>query len=68
VAQSFKFMLKYDKEEPLEDVVHRTFTFDCEIFGEKVTEELKQGGKDIFVTKDNVKEFVDLYIEFVFES
>jgi len=30
VAQSFKFILDYDKEQPLEDVLARTFTIDSE--------------------------------------
>ena len=67
VAQSFKFMLEYDKAEPLEEILARTFTYDSEIFGEKITEELKEGGKDILVTKENRQEFVNLYIEFLFE-
>ena len=68
VAQSFKFILDYDKEEPLENVLARTFTYDSEIFGETITEELKPGGKDIYVTKENRNEFIDLYIEFLFEK
>jgi len=48
-------------------VLARTFTIDSEIFGEKVTEELKEGGKDIFVTKENRHEFIKLYMEYVFE-
>lgn len=46
----------------------RTFTFDHEIFGETITEELKPGGKDIYVTKENREEFIELYIEFLFEK
>ena len=53
VAKSFHYILDYEKEEPLEDVLARTFTIDSEIFGEKITEELKEGGKDIYVTKEN---------------
>lgn len=67
VAQSFKFILDYDKEEPLENVLARTFTYDHEIFGELITEELKPGGKEIYVNKQNREEFVELYIEFLFE-
>jgi ubiquitin-protein ligase E3 A len=60
--------LDYDKEEPLEDVLARTFTIDYEVFGDKVTEELKEGGKDIFVSKANREEFINLYIEHLFEK
>ena len=68
VANSFKFILDYDKPEPLEDVLARTFTVDSESFGEQITDELKPGGKDIYVTKENRKEFINLYIEFCFEK
>ena len=68
MAQSFKFILDYDKEEPLEDVLARTFTYDSEIFGDAITEELKEDGKDIMVSKSNRHEFVYLYIEHLFEK
>lgn len=68
VYQSFKFIMDYDKPEPLEDILARTFTFTSEMFGEQITDELKPGGKDIYVTKDNRDEFVKLYLEFVFEK
>lgn len=68
IAQSFKFISEYDKEEPLEDVLARTFTIDSEIFGEKITDELKHGGNELLVTKNNRQEFIDLYIEFMFEK
>ena len=38
IAKSFKYILEYEEETPLEDVLARTFTIDLEIFGEKVTE------------------------------
>ena len=44
------------------------FTVDVEQFGEKIEKELKEGGKDIMVTKDNVKEFVQLFIDFEFRK
>jgi len=46
-------LIDYDQETPLEEILHRTFTIDMEIFGEKVTEELKPNGNNIYVTKDN---------------
>lgn len=52
----------------MEEVLARTFTYDHEIFGETITEELKPGGKEIYVTKENREEFIDLYIEFLFEK
>lgn len=60
-------MLNYNEEAPLEDILARTFTIDYEFFGEKITENLKKDGDKIFVTKENRKEFVDLYIEHLFQ-
>lgn len=68
VAQSFRYILNYDQDEPLEEVLARTFTIDSMQFGEQITEELKPGGKDILVNKENRQEFVELYIEFLFEK
>ena len=44
------------------------FTVDVEQFGEKIEKELKEGGKDIIVTKENRKEFVQLFIDFEFRK
>ena len=60
--------MEYDKPEPLEDILARTFTFTSEQFGEQITDELKEGGKEIFVTKQNRDEFIRLYLDFVFEK
>ena len=49
-------MLNYDEAKegaPMEDVYCRAFTTDVEQFGEKTEMELKPGGKDILVTKNN---------------
>ena len=53
VAQSFKYIQNYNEETPLEEVLARTFTIDSIHFGDKITDELIPGGKDILVTKDN---------------
>ncbi len=58
--------MEYEEETPLEDVLARTFTIDLEIFGEKVTENLKKDGDKIYVTKENRQEFIDLYIDHLF--
>lgn len=59
--------MDYAAAEPLEDVLMRTFTIDMESYGEKITVDLVDGGAAIPVTKDNRKEFVDKYIEYLFE-
>lgn len=61
-------MLNYKDAEPLENILQRTFTIDFEVFGEKTTIELVDGGKDKLVTKENREQFVKLYIEFLFEK
>ena len=58
--------MNYEEETPLEDILARTFTIDYEHFGEKITEPLKNDGENIFVTKENREEFVNLYIEHLF--
>lgn len=45
----------------------RTFTVTVEYYGATKEVELKEGGSEIYVTKDNVEEFVRLYIEYEFE-
>lgn len=51
----------------MEDVLCRTFTIDMESYGEKLTIDLIEGGKDIPVTIENRELFVDKYIEYLFE-
>ena len=65
-ARSLRYILDYDKHEEcaLEDLLCRTFSRDVTFEGQKKTIELKPGGADIYVTKDNREEFVRLYIEF----
>lgn len=62
IAKSFKYILDYKDEGPLEDILARTFTIDYEVFGEKTTIELVEGGKEKYVTKENRQEFIDLYV------
>ena len=60
-------MLNWDDAKmggAMEDVVCRTFTADVQRFGAIKQEELKADGSTTYVTKNNVKEFVRLYIDF----
>ncbi|KAI9326055.1 hypothetical protein DFJ73DRAFT_767125 [Zopfochytrium polystomum] len=50
-------------ENPIADVLDLTFAVDSEVFGERVEVELKPDGKNIEVTDDNKKEYVDLVVE-----
>lgn len=66
VYKSFQYIMNYEEEAPLEDILARTFTIDYEFLGEKITETLKKDGDQVFVTKENRQEFIDLYIEHLF--
>jgi ubiquitin-protein ligase E3 A len=68
IAQSFKFILAYEGEQPLQDILARTMTIDFEVFGEKIVKELVPGGSEIMVTQENKVEFVALYISYLFEK
>ncbi|KAJ3332713.1 hypothetical protein HDU76_013326 [Blyttiomyces sp. JEL0837] len=57
--RSMQWML----DNPIADVLDLTFTTDNEVFGEVQTVELKPGGKDIPVTDENKKEYVELITE-----
>lgn len=70
VASSLQYILDYDEAKegkPLEDVVGRYFTVDYEQFGVVQEVELIPDGKQIPVTSQNRKEFVELFIEYEFE-
>jgi hypothetical protein len=64
-----QYILDYnDPDVPLEDIICRFFTIDVQTLGAVNEEELKENGKDILVTKDNRREFVDLFIAFTFKK
>ena len=63
-----KYILEYKADEPLEDVLMRNFTIDMMRFDEKETIELIPGGSEILVNKENRYDFVDKYIEYLFEK
>jgi ubiquitin-protein ligase E3 A len=47
------------------DIFDRTFAVDYEVFGEKRTDPLCEGGAEKVLTLENREEFVQLYIEYV---
>ena len=49
-----------------EQVFYQNFTVECEVYGEKKVIELKPGGADIFISRENVEEYIDLYIKWLF--
>ncbi|GAA5848398.1 hypothetical protein JCM8547_004503 [Rhodosporidiobolus lusitaniae] len=57
--RSLTWMLDND----ITDVLEETFSIEDDRFGETVTIDLKPGGRDIEVTNDNKKEYVQLKVE-----
>ncbi|WVQ93741.1 hypothetical protein IAU59_000818 [Kwoniella sp. CBS 9459] len=51
-------------ENDITDVIEDTFSITEEHFGEVVTVDLKPGGRDVEVTEDNKKDYVDLVTEY----
>uniref|UniRef100_A0A336LYC2 CSON004352 protein n=1 Tax=Culicoides sonorensis TaxID=179676 RepID=A0A336LYC2_CULSO len=64
LGNSLQSILDYEASD-LIDVFNLTFEISREVFGETKTFELKPGGDSIYVTQENKKEFVDLYVDFV---
>lgn len=64
---SMKSVLDY-KEDDLEDTLCFSFSIERESLGEKRVIELKPGGASIMVNQKNKHEFVDLYVDYVFNK
>ncbi|XP_053673272.1 probable E3 ubiquitin-protein ligase HERC4 [Anopheles nili] len=67
IARSMQNILDYD-EPDLEQVFDLTFSTTRDYFGEMQTIPLKQNGENIPVTQSNKHEFVQLYIDYVFNK
>lgn len=63
VGKSFRAILDHDKED-FEEVMCLNFATDYEVFGEKIIEDLIEGGRDIPVTVERRHEYVDLMIDY----
>ena len=63
VDAEFHRTLTWAMENDITDVIYSTFSVEDERFGEKVTVDLKPGGRDIDVTNENKKEYVELITE-----
>lgn len=68
IAHSLEFILNYDEDKPLEEVIGTNFTIDEEQYGETFTRELKPNGSDILVSKENKEEYVELYLDYIFNK
>jgi E3 ubiquitin-protein ligase NEDD4 len=63
VDAEFHRTLSWTLENDVTDVIYSTFSVEDERFGEKVTVDLKPGGRDIEVSNENKKEYVELITE-----
>ncbi|GAB7361531.1 hypothetical protein MBLNU230_g1586t1 [Neophaeotheca triangularis] len=63
VDAEFHRTLTWTMENDITDVIYSTFSVEDERFGEKVTVDLKEGGRDIEVTNENKEEYVSLITE-----
>lgn len=52
-------------ENDITDIIYETFSVEVDHFGEKKTIDLKPNGRDIDVTNENKKEFVELKTEWI---
>ncbi|KAH7021771.1 hypothetical protein B0J12DRAFT_773511, partial [Macrophomina phaseolina] len=63
VDADFHRNLQWTMDNDIDDVLDLTFSTDDERFGETVTIDLKPGGRDIEVTNENKREYVELITE-----
>lgn len=63
VDAEFHRTLSWAMDNDITDVIYSTFSVEDERFGEKVTVDLKPGGRDIEVTNENKREYVELITE-----
>ncbi|XP_032310272.1 probable E3 ubiquitin-protein ligase HERC4 isoform X2 [Drosophila ananassae] len=66
-ANSMQSILDYEGED-FKDVFDLTFEISRDVFGESETKCLKPNGNEIAVTLENREEFVNLYVDFVFNK
>ncbi|CAH2001547.1 unnamed protein product [Acanthoscelides obtectus] len=67
MANSLQSLLEYT-ENDLDEVFSLTFEITREIYGEMVTVPLKPNGANIKVTQENKQEYVDLYVDYIFNK
>ena len=67
IAQSLEFILKYEGAD-LSEVLSCTFSVDVESYGKNAVVELVPGGASILVTQENKRDYVNLYMDWLFEK
>ncbi|KAL7036552.1 hypothetical protein ACKWTF_008846 [Chironomus riparius] len=65
--KSMQSLLDYQNDD-VEDVFCLSFEITRNIFGETKTIELKENGSNIPVTQANKKEYIDLYVDYIFNK
>lgn len=65
--QSLRALLQY-KEDDLETTLCYAFDIEREVYDERRRIELKPGGSSIMVNQKNKQEFVDLYVDYIFNK
>ncbi|XP_017957265.1 probable E3 ubiquitin-protein ligase HERC4 isoform X1 [Drosophila navojoa] len=66
-ANSLQALLDYTGDD-FKETFDLTFEISRDIYGEAETQELKPNGKNIAVTLENRQEFVNLYVDFIFNK
>ncbi|XP_032598724.1 probable E3 ubiquitin-protein ligase HERC4 isoform X1 [Drosophila grimshawi] len=66
-ANSMQALLDYEGDN-FEDTFDLTFEISRDIYGESETQPLKTNGNNIAVTMDNRQEFVNLYVDYIFNK
>ncbi|XP_050295958.1 probable E3 ubiquitin-protein ligase HERC4 isoform X2 [Anthonomus grandis grandis] len=67
IMNSLKSLLEYDGDD-LDEVFCLNFSINRDIWGEIVTVDLKPNGANISVTQENKREYVSLYVDYVFNK
>ena len=62
--KTLKAILNYEQDD-ISETMGLSFVVDYDSWGTRVSEELKDGGKNILVTQENKAEYVELYINFM---
>ncbi|KAI8326953.1 hypothetical protein EDC96DRAFT_555998 [Choanephora cucurbitarum] len=68
VDADFHRSLMWILNNDITDILELTFSVDDDRFGEMVTVDLIEGGRDVEVTEENKKEYVDLRVEEQFKA
>ncbi|XP_034481050.1 probable E3 ubiquitin-protein ligase HERC4 isoform X1 [Drosophila innubila] len=66
-ANSMQALLDYEGDD-FKETFDLTFEISRDVFGESETKSLKPNGSNIAVTLENRQEFVDLYVDFIFNQ